>query len=795
MAVAGGSHDDECRAVEGRIAEALSRLARPRQVAGDLVAPPAYVRRHAVEHAAAAGNVDAKLISPDFLPYVDAERLRSLNPTAANARTRDVLRLWRQAAHGWEWDSPEANASSLAFWARCAGTPLPRTALAGHWTAQWAQWPLGNGEILARLPVSVGAVATAVLPDGRIVVVVSSDDGQVRVWDLITGHPIGEPVTVAENYTRPIATAVLPDGRAVVVAGTSRGLWVWDPAEGGPSGEPVEGSAAWAASLATTVLPDRRVVAIVGDGLGRVHLWDITTGRPEARPFRTIRAHSHFVADLCVTTLPDGRAGLLTASDHRDSTVRVWDLATGEPAAAPLEHNGRVQAMTAARLPDGRTIAVVGAGSRDRHVWDLATGSRTDTSSWTQAMATAVLPDGHALVVEAAGDYSLRVWDPSDENPVSRPLTGHTDVVRAVTTVTRPDGRVMVVSGGVDGTVRCWDLDTGPHLGGTTLEYGYPLSSVVATKLSDGRGVVVAGGRDMRTAHLADLADGDPVGDPLHHRDRVLALATAELPDGRTAVLAGGRDNEATVLVWDVDEAAAEGRVLSRGASIVLTTARLPGGRPVMITGHFIHRRPKAAAALRVRDLVTGEAIGEPLTSPAESVEAAATATSADGSALLIAGTQHIDSGESALRVWDLATGHLHGSLTGCTDTVSAVAAVTRQDGRTVAVTGEPDGTVRLWDLAERSLIGRHRVHSHAVQAIATATLSDGRAVAVTGGDATLWLWDLSSWEPIGPPLRLPGRVYALATARLDGRTVAAVAGDGLAVVHLEPTMCEGTEG
>ncbi|QIY54459.1 hypothetical protein HEP86_07985 [Streptomyces sp. RPA4-5] len=795
MTVTGSSNEDECRAVEGRITDALSRLARPRQVAGDLVAPPAYVRRHVVEHAAAAGNVDGALISPDFLPYIDAERLRSLNPTAASAQTTDVLRLWRQAAHGWEWDSPEANASALAFWARCADTPLPRTEPAAHWTPQWTQWPLGNGEILTRLPASVGAVATAALPDGRLAVVVSSHDGIVSVWDLDTGHPIGEPVATAQDRARPVATAVLPDGRAVVVAGAQGGLWMWDPAEGGPSGEPVGGTIA---SLVTTVLPDRRVVAIAGDALGLVRFWDITAGRFEAEPFQSIDAHRHSVSALCVTTLPDGRAALLTAggvlSDH---TVRVWDLVTGEPVAAPLQHDDTVTAMTAARLPDGGTVVVVGVVGRDRRVWDLTTGNCTSTYAWSQALATAELPDGRPVVIEAVHDYSLHVWYPSDGSPVGPPLIGHADIVRSVTAAARPDGRLIVASGGDDGTVRCWDLKTRPHVGQADVAGPYPLSSVVSARLPSGRNVVVAGGRDMRTAYVTDLASGDPVGDPLQHRDRVLALATAELADGRTVVLAGGRDNENTVLVWDLAEAeaGAGGRVLNHGASIVLSTAVLPDGQLVAVTGHFVHLEPSASAALRVWDLLTGEATGEPLTSPDESVEAAATAMFPDGRVALVASTSHFKRGESAMRIWDLATRRLHGWLRGCTSVVSAIATASLPDGQTVAVTGEENGTVRLWDLAGRRLIGSHDAHSRTVEAIATATLSDGRSVAVTGGDATLRLWDLSSWEPIGPPLRLPGRVYALATARLDGHTVAAVAGDGLAVVHLEATMGEGTEG
>ncbi|WP_033314544.1 hypothetical protein RFN58_22305 [Streptomyces iakyrus] len=791
--VMGGADEEESRAVEGRIADALSQLARTRRVAGKSVPPPAYIRRHAVEHAAAAGDLDPRLITPDFLPYIDAERLRSLNPTPTHAETSGLLRLWRQAAHGWEWDAPEANASALAFWAACAGEPLPRTELAEHWNPRWAQWPLGNGEILTRLPASVNAVATAALSDGRLAVVVSGHDGTVSVWDLDTGNPIGEPVMTGLSYAGPAAAAVLPDGRAMVVAGVSGGLRMWDPAGGGPSGEPVGGTVR---ALVTTVLPDRRVVAITGDVLGRANFWDITAGRFEARPFRSMDAHDRSVSALCVAELPDGRAGLLTTGGiGGDNTIRVWDLVTGEPAAAPLRHSSPVTAMTAARLPTGTTVVVAGAGGRDRRVWDLTTGDCTRTAVWAQALTTATLPDGRSVVVEAVRDYSLRVWDPSDASPVGPPLNGHTDIVQSVTTATRPDGRPIVVSGGDDGTVRCWDLETRPHSGPASVSGPYPLSSVVSARLPDGRDVIVAGGRDMRTASVTDLASGAPVGEPLLHLDRVLALATAELADGRTFVLAGGRDNERTVIVWDLAAAGAEGRVLSHGASSVLATAGLPDGRAVAITGHFVHGKHGAPGMLRVRDLLTGATVGEPLTSPDESVDATATGTLPDGRTVLIAATSKFESRAPALRVWDLSSRRLLGSLHGCAGGARAIATASLPHGPTVAITGEANGTLRLWDLAERRLLGTCHAHRHPVEAIATASLSDGRGVAVTGGGATVRLWDLSSFQPIGPPLRLPGRVCAVATARLDGRAVAAVAGDGLAVVHLERAAGDGRRG
>ncbi len=70
-------------------------------------------------------------------------------------------------------------------------------------------------------------MATAVL-DGRPVAVTGSDDTTVRVWDLGTGRPIGDPLTGHTSTVGAVATAVL-DGRPVAVTGSyDATVRVWD---------------------------------------------------------------------------------------------------------------------------------------------------------------------------------------------------------------------------------------------------------------------------------------------------------------------------------------------------------------------------------------------------------------------------------------------------------------------------------------------------------------------------------------------------------------------------------------
>jgi hypothetical protein len=182
--------------VEARISAELFRLAQPHRVASRVVPPPAYVRRHLVEHAAAGAVLDEEVLSAAFLPYVDAGRLRAISTSpGVRGGGRRLIDVWRQVAFAWDWNRPEANADALDLWAAAAGLGASSRPFGGGlWRAMWAHWALGSGETLSRRAGSVLAVATATLPDGRVLAVTGSDDGTVRVWDLTTGSPVGDPL-------------------------------------------------------------------------------------------------------------------------------------------------------------------------------------------------------------------------------------------------------------------------------------------------------------------------------------------------------------------------------------------------------------------------------------------------------------------------------------------------------------------------------------------------------------------------------------------------------------------------
>jgi WD40 repeat protein len=493
--------------------------------------------------------------------------------------------------------------------------------------------------------------------------------------------------------------------------------------------------------------------------------------------------HGHTTSVSSVAFSPDGHT---LASSSLDNTVRLWDVATGQPLDEFHIRDGN-WVWSVAFSPDGQTLA---SGSNDGtiYLWDMGTyqlvGELTAHDNAVQSVAFS--PDGQTLA-SGSRDTSIHLWDVATGQSLGEPLTGHNGRVWSV--AFSPDGQTLA-SGDDDGTIQLWDLDTGKSLGEPLTGHD---DSVLSVAFSPDGHTLASGSLD-NTIILWDMSTGKPLGEPLTgHDDSVLSVAFS--PDGHT-LASGSLDN--TIILWDmhigqhllnqrlighkqwVSSVAfnPDGQILASGGGD--NTIRLwdvAAGQTLgrFLTGHddevsgvaFSPDGQTLASAsedsdIILWDVVTGRPLGEPLTGHDDGV--VITVFSPDGQTLASA------SRDRTIRLWDVTTHQPLGEpLIGHTDQVQSVAF--SPDGQTLA-SGSDDNTVILWDVATHQPLGKP-LTGHKKQVTSVVFSPDGEILASSSLDTTIRLWDVATHQPLGEPLTgHDGWVWSIAFSP-DGQTLA----------------------
>jgi WD40 repeat protein len=471
-----------------------------------------------------------------------------------------------------------------------------------------------------------------------------------------------------------------------------------------------------------------------------VRLWDVATGQPSGPP---LTGHTDSVTGVAFS--PDG--GLLATASF-DRTVRLWDVATGQPSGPPLiGHTAAVLAV--AFSPDGALLATASTDATVR-LWDVATGQPSGPpliGHTDQVVAVAFSPDGR-LLATASADATVRLWDVATGQPHGPPLTGHTAPVVAV--AFSPDGRLLATAS-TDATVRLWEAATGrpqgvPLTGHDNAVWGVAFSP-------DGR-LLATASRDS-TVRLWNVATGRPSGPPLMgHINGVAAVAFS--PNGQLLASGGG---DLAVRLWNIAETHSISWALTGHTDAVWGVAFSPDGRLLATASRD--------STVLLWDVATGQPHGSPLTGHSAAVREVA--FSPDGRLLATA------SEDQTVRLWDVATGQPHGPpLTGHTGGVAF-----SPDGRLLA-TASTDSTARLWDVATGQPHGPP-LTGHTAPVADVAFSPDGRLLATASEDQTVRLWDVATGQPHGPPLT--GHTDAVAEVAFspDGRLLTTASTDSTA--------------
>ena len=708
-----------------RIVEALrSRVpVGPASQEPDWTRAHPYVLTHLASHAFKAGVLGE--LTADGMFIAAAEPLRTLQVLS---KSTDPFALrayagYELAFHNLRERWAEDRLSYLEMAARQLGDDALAevwTRLAGRrrWAVPWVRWsPVSPHRVI---PVShtPNSVALGTL-EGRAVLVSGGEDETVRVWDLASGAPRGEPLRGHEGAVCSVALGTV-EGRPVIVSGGDRTVRVWDLASGAPRGEPLRGHEGKVRSVALGMLEGRPVIVSGGED-ETVRVWDLASGAPRGKP---LRGHEGWVLSVALGTLEDRP---VIVSGGFDRTVRLWDLASGAPRGEPLRgQEGPVMSVALGTVED-RPVIVSSGGWADgtMRVWDLASGAPRGEplqAPWVFSVALATV-EGRPVIV-SCGDGTVRVWDLASGAPRGAPLRGQEGAGLSVALGTLED-RPVIVSAGGDGTVRVWDLALSAPRGAPLPGQESDVESVALGMLED-RPVIFSGWHNG-TVRVWDLASGAPLGEPLRVREGPVHSVALGTLDNQPVIVSGAYD---AVQVWDLASGAPRGEPLRHERNVRSVALGMLEGRPVIVSGG-------EDETVRVWDLASGVPRGEPLRGHEGAVCSVALGT-LEGRPVIVSGGE-----DETVRVWDLASGAPRGEpLRGHEGEVRSVALGTLED-RPVIVSGGNEGAVRVWDLASGAPRGEPlRGHEGWVISVALGTLED-RPVIVSGGfDNTVRVWD-----------------------------------------------------
>jgi WD40 repeat protein len=317
-------------------------------------------------------------------------------------------------------------------------------------------WDVTKQTELRRLPLPAGSHVSAVVasPDREHIFVTgwdAKDKAFWMAWEAATGKLVHQEMGLPGVFAK---LALSPDGGTLALA-----MGVGDPPKECTemrlySGPEWKERRRWQAHdgddrgrCSIVFSPDGKTIA-TGGADEKVRRWDAVTGKEIGPAIEPYQGHSQNVAYLNADTL---------FTFGWQQTVNFWDATTGKPKLVFVGSESQVTAL--AYSPDGRHVAVGGAGGEPIRIWEAASGKqaallrdgRFDVSSLRFS------PDGKSLV---SSDYTgaIRLWDWAKGGAPVKYVLDHKSIVR--TFAFSPDGKNMA-TGDADGIVRVWAVSTG----------------------------------------------------------------------------------------------------------------------------------------------------------------------------------------------------------------------------------------------------------------------------------------------------------------------------------------------
>jgi WD40 repeat protein len=404
----------------------------------------------------------------------------------ATGDDRGRIRLWRRQGPSTEWTLAHELSGHRGTITGLRFTPAGDTLVSSSGDLTCGQWDVATGqekrELVLKHPEYVSSLDLSA--DGGLAIT-TCDDGVVRLWRLADASVVRTLKSPQGAFN---SVAFSPDGRmAVVTSAADREVRLWNlAAADGAEAQATEmlldfnelGGDVWSATFdrggndaqlwsistrrpvvqfsphgavaSAEISPDGRLL-VTGSWDRSAKIWDVATGRAVRK-----LAGGHDGAINTAEFSPDGRE-VLTASD--DFTARAWAVESGQPTGVVFRGHER-PVRGAYYSPDGERVLTV-SEDRTARIWDRHSGNPLGSITgheWA-VMCGAFSPDG-SQVATGSVDTTARIWDVASGRELAQ-LVGHTAAITAI--AFSPDGS-RVMTGSQDNSVKLWDPRTGKEI-------------------------------------------------------------------------------------------------------------------------------------------------------------------------------------------------------------------------------------------------------------------------------------------------------------------------------------------
>jgi len=194
---------------------------------------------------------------------------------------------------------------------------------------------------------------------------------------------------------------------------------------------------------AVAITADEKKV-VSGSRDSTVRIWDVKTGECLA----VFEGHSQFVETVCIA--PDGKRIVSGSGDH---TLRIWDIENHRCISILKEHTSSVRSVSISS--DGKKF-VSGSWDRTIRIWDAVTGKCLGTiEGHTAGIESVVITANGIHIVSSSNDKTIRIWDA----PTGKAISTQKDDDELRKMAMRSDGGQVVSSGGFsDPEIGVWEL-------------------------------------------------------------------------------------------------------------------------------------------------------------------------------------------------------------------------------------------------------------------------------------------------------------------------------------------------